>query len=71
MPILQSLDETLTRDSPGCGFNIQCGWDANVDGGTWRVDVSIARGPLGDQQYWKCLGGTRDSWIWDTECTTG
>ncbi|KAK0752853.1 hypothetical protein B0T18DRAFT_423504 [Schizothecium vesticola] len=45
----------------GCGFNVQCGWDANVDGGWWRLDVSIARGPLGDQQYWDCLGGTRAS----------
>jgi hypothetical protein len=61
----------LTRNSAGCGFNIQCGWDANVDGGWWRVDVSIARGPLGDEQYWDCLGGTREAWIWDTECTTG
>ncbi|KAK1829600.1 hypothetical protein QBC39DRAFT_123862 [Podospora conica] len=55
----------------GCGLNIQCGWDSQVDGGTWRVDASFVRGAGGDYAYWVCLDNTRRRWILDTECTTG
>ncbi|KAK4444794.1 hypothetical protein QBC34DRAFT_474318 [Podospora aff. communis PSN243] len=54
-----------------CGLNIQCGWDAGVDGGWWRVDASFVRGAGGDARYWECLDSTRLSWQKDYECMTG
>ncbi|KAF2826597.1 hypothetical protein CC86DRAFT_405865 [Ophiobolus disseminans] len=51
--------------------NLQCGWSANIDGGTWFVDGSGARGPAGDAWYWFRLKANRDNWIADTGCRTG
>ena len=53
------------------GSNIQCGWDSQVDGGWWRVDCSLDRGPLGDALYWKMLGESRENWRQAYGCTTG
>lgn len=59
-----------------CGFwkegtNKQCGWDSQVDGGSWRMDISLDRGPLGDSLYWKALGDSRSWWRQAYGCTTG
>ncbi|KAK4444793.1 hypothetical protein QBC34DRAFT_385006 [Podospora aff. communis PSN243] len=53
------------------GTNIQCGWDAGVDGGWWRVDASFDRGPLGDALYWRQLERSRENWRKAYGCTTG
>jgi hypothetical protein len=54
-----------------CGTNVQCGYDAEVDGGSWRVDASFVRGLGGDNSYWSCLDTTRLAWMKDFECDTG
>ncbi|KAK4444759.1 hypothetical protein QBC34DRAFT_429655 [Podospora aff. communis PSN243] len=53
------------------GDNKQCGWDARVDGGTWRLDITYPRGPAGDEQYWSELGDSRTRWRNAFGCTTG
>ena len=70
LTLMRSISSDYVPDS--CGFiNLQCGYDSGVDGGTWRIDISTAQGPAGEQAYYNCLGKTRSDWIMNTGCRTG
>ncbi|KAK1829601.1 hypothetical protein QBC39DRAFT_383931 [Podospora conica] len=53
------------------GGNIQCGWDQHVEGGSWRIDASFDKGPIGDALYWRMLERSRENWRKEYGCTTG
>lgn len=57
---------------PKCAFgsNFQCGWNPDIEGGTWAVDLSFPQGPAGDNDYDHCLGWTRDQWMAKYDCVT-
>ncbi|KAK5653126.1 hypothetical protein OQA88_9225 [Cercophora sp. LCS_1] len=65
-----------------CGpdqYNLQCGFDKNLGGGTWFVDATYfdvrdGRSNQADQArlwYDHCLAWTREQWMKDYGCRTG
>ncbi|KAK5654125.1 hypothetical protein OQA88_7556 [Cercophora sp. LCS_1] len=52
-------------------LNVQCWYSPDIEGGTHVVDVSTARGPVGDKSYWDCFFQAEMEWIWGFHCNNG
>ncbi|KAK0652371.1 hypothetical protein B0T16DRAFT_406084 [Cercophora newfieldiana] len=52
------------------GSNVQCGYEDQVDGGWWRVNVSVLK-EVGEDQCWKMLVYTRYQWKASNGCVVG
>ncbi|KAF2280285.1 uncharacterized protein EI97DRAFT_455191 [Westerdykella ornata] len=42
--------------------NVQCGFDPNLDGGSWRVDVSFVNTNAGYDAYKNCFQESANEW---------
>ena len=51
--------------------NIQCGYDSGVDGGMWRVDISVELGPAAWARYVEGLKENLLDWRVKNACDLG